>query len=103
MLAAVAGPAIGAGESGTVKVVLMATASNLGNYVFIRASSPPGTKPACSYHPTWHFVLDTSTAWGKTAYTMLMEARAMGKDVWLSGTDSCWGDVEMLRSITTYD
>jgi hypothetical protein len=102
-LTAVSGPAIAGGESGLAKVVQMATASNFGNYVFIRVSTTPTTPATCALHPTWHFILDTSTPWGKTAYTMLVEARATGRDVWLSGTNACYSDVELLRGITTYE
>lgn len=72
--------------------------------MFIRVSTTPTSMTACSIHPDWHFVLDTSTEWGKKAYAMVLEARAMGRKVWLSGKDNaCWGDVQLLRSITTYD
>lgn len=93
------------GESGQVKVVQMSLASNLGNYVFIRAGSSPITRAGCSSHATWHFVLALDTAWGKSTYALLLAAQASGKDVWLSGAETCptgW-DVESLRSLTVYD
>jgi len=102
MLLALSGPAFAAGESGITTVERMAMASNLGDYVLIRANNTPVTL-GCTTDTTWHFALDISTGWGKGAYAMLMEARATGRRVWLSGSGLCSGGVELVRSLTTYD
>lgn len=95
-------PAFAAGESGITTVERMATASNLGDYILVRATSAPTTL-GCTTDGTWHFALDISSSWGKGAYAMLLEARASGRQLWLSGTGLCMGGIELIRSITIYD
>lgn len=94
-----------AGESGYVTIVSTASASNLGNHVYIKVSSPPTTPASCSTHVTWHFSLSLDTAWGKNLYAMLLAAKAAGTTVWISGTNACseLANVESLRAMTTYE
>jgi hypothetical protein len=97
--------AFAAGESGYVHIVSTASASNLGNHVYIKTSSTPTTRPSCSNQNAWHFALSLDTAWGRTVYAMLLAAKAAGTTVWISGTGACSTDtsVEDLRALTTYE
>ncbi|WP_153067170.1 hypothetical protein [Steroidobacter cummioxidans] len=95
-----------AGESGQVTITRMALASNLGELVHIKLSGMT-SKGSCSNNSTWDYVLDTSNAWGKATYAMLLEARAAGRQVWISGTNLCPTNpllnIEYVRSVTTYE
>lgn len=90
--------AFAAGESGYVKIVSTASASNLGNHIHVKVSTTPTMRPACATHTTWHFTLPLDTAWGKNLYAMLLAAKATGTTVWLSGTGACSqeSDIETL-------
>lgn len=97
--------AIAAGESGWAHIEKTAIASNMGNVVYIRVDHTPTTPATCSTHATWHFTLPLDTDWGKSMYAMLLEARATGRQLWFSGTNTCAqdGTVESLRSLTVAD
>ena len=64
-----------AGESGMVTIARMASASNLGNQIYIRASSTPTTPAACSQNTDWHLTVSLDTAWGTNIYAMLLAAK----------------------------
>ncbi len=53
----------------------------------------------CATHQEYSFSLDTSDAdkKGSLSLSMLLAAYVAGKDVWLSGTNTCVGTVEGLH------
>jgi hypothetical protein len=93
------------GEAANVRITQFGMTSNLGNHVFLQVSGQVTGVPACSTHPSWHFLLPLDTNWGKNAYAALLAARASGATMHISGTNTCSvdGTIETLRSFTVYE
>lgn len=100
-----AGPAVAdQGQAVEVQIaqlgVSAGTTPSDGNMVYIRVTPAPTVRGSCSTHTAWHFTLDVGTAFGKTAYPMLLEAFASGRTVAIYGTDTCYSAVELLRYLS---
>ncbi|MEM7278614.1 MAG: hypothetical protein AAF385_10850 [Pseudomonadota bacterium] len=70
-----------------------------GQKLFIKMSGTVSTPATCSTHPSWDFVLDTSTEHGTQMYAILVNAHANNLSLSVIGTDNCNvnSSVETLR------
>ncbi len=80
-------------QSGTVNYVIVRASDGL--VYFTINGAPKSGSPACATIPYW-MIRDENSNAGKQQYAMLMTAKATGKPVLVSGSNTClrWGDGE---------
>ena len=69
--------------------------------LFVKMSAAVSNPITCSTHPSWDFVLDTSTELGWQMYAILQNAYNNGTQVSLLGAGDCdtYSGIETLRRI----
>jgi len=60
-----------------------------GSCIFIDIEQAVTGKPGCSTNSSWDFVLDISTASGRSTYALLIAASAAGQSINISGNNYC--------------
>lgn len=73
----------------TTKITSVLISETYGNFAFLSISVKPGNTPACQTNPAYNYALDLSTPMGKSLLGLIMVAHSTGKDVFLSGADTC--------------
>lgn len=75
-------PALAGSSSGPVEALTVNTLSK----VFFAAGTRAGA-PGCATNPQW--ALDATTAEGKAMYAMILTAKALEKNVTVTGNNTC--------------
>ena len=73
----------------TTKVKYVLGGDYSGSLVYVGLTSRPGNAPACHNNPDYDYIFDASTEAGKITLSLVLTAYTTGKDIWISGTDTC--------------
>lgn len=89
----------------TTKILGVLAGEAYGNVVFLKLAASPTTVPSCQTNTQYSYAFDATTPAGKISLSIALTAQASGKDVYLSGFNSCavWSGVESLREILVKD